>query len=123
MRVPPIFQSILPTGERRDENPDLHDVEMRVRLTEAMPLLSEPLLSVKDSNPPRSPECSYKSSSARLIAYQPPHLSEWPIHGMEKRKRATNGVIAREELRPDIFGPLSPTHGNTSPQGPERESA
>ena len=40
-------------------------------------------------------------------------------------ERATNGVVTREELRPDIFGPLPSTQGDTSPQaqGPERESA
>ena len=38
-------------------------------------------------------------------------------------ERATNGVVTREELRPDIFGPLSPDQGDTLPQaqGPEND--
>ncbi|MEB8488352.1 YdaS family helix-turn-helix protein [Acidithiobacillus ferriphilus] len=38
-------------------------------------------------------------------------------------ERATNGVVTREELRPDIFGPPFPAQGDTYPQaqGPESD--
>ncbi|MBU2788608.1 helix-turn-helix domain-containing protein [Acidithiobacillus sp. VAN18-1] len=62
-----------------------------------------------------------QASLARRLGVVPMAVSHWlkrqriPPHQAIAIERATNGAVRREELRPDIFGPMDIPQTDTTP--------
>ncbi|MBU2766104.1 hypothetical protein HAP94_07835 [Acidithiobacillus ferrivorans] len=68
-------------------NPGLHDVEIKVRLTEEDAAMIKAIAKREGLKPAAFARLLLKKQLHTITrAYQPSHLCEGPIHGMEKRK-------------------------------------